>query len=45
MSRRSQAPKRVILPDPKHQNLMLAKFINMIMRDGKKSTAESIVYG
>ncbi|MGI9331022.1 MAG: 30S ribosomal protein S7, partial [Gammaproteobacteria bacterium] len=42
---RSQAPKRVILPDPKHQNLMLAKFINMIMRDGKKSTAESIVYG
>jgi len=45
MSRRSQAPKRVILPDPKHQNQMLAKFINMIMRDGKKSTAESIVYG
>ena len=45
MSRRSQAPKRVILPDPKHHNQMLAKFINMIMRDGKKSTAESIVYG
>ena len=45
MSRRSQAPKRAILPDPKHNNQMLAKFINMIMRDGKKSTAESIVYG
>ena len=45
MSRRSQAPKREILPDPKHNSEMLAKFINMIMRDGKKSTAESIVYG
>ncbi len=45
MSRRSQAPKRNILPDPKHGSGMLAKFINMIMKDGKKSTAESIVYG
>ena len=45
MSRRSQAPKRQILPDPKHGSEMLAKFINMIMKDGKKSTAESIVYG
>ena len=45
MSRRSQAPKRHILPDPKHGSEMLAKFINMIMKDGKKSTAESIVYG
>jgi len=45
MSRRSQAPKRAILPDPKHGSEMLAKFINMMMRDGKKSTAESIVYG
>ena len=45
MSRRSQAPKRTILPDPKHGSEMLAKFINMVMKDGKKSTAESIVYG
>ena len=45
MSRRSQAPKRQILPDPKHNSEMLAKFINMIMCDGKKSVAESIVYG
>jgi small subunit ribosomal protein S7 len=45
MSRRSQAPKRVILPDPKHSSDLLAKFINMVMKDGKKSTAEAIVYG
>jgi len=45
MSRRSQAPKRQILPDPKHGSQMLAKFINMIMCDGKKSVAEGIVYG
>ncbi len=45
MSRRSQAPKRSILPDPKHGSELLAKFINMVMKDGKKSTAESIVYG
>jgi small subunit ribosomal protein S7 len=45
MSRRSQAPKRVILPDPKHNSELLAKFINMVMKQGKKSTAESIVYG
>ena len=45
MSRRSQAPKRQILPDPKHHSEMLAKFINMIMCDGKKSVAEGIVYG
>jgi len=45
MSRRSQAPKRTILPDPKHGSQMLAKFINMIMHGGKKSVAERIVYG
>jgi small subunit ribosomal protein S7 len=45
MSRRSQAPKRVILPDPKHGSDLLAKFINMVMKEGKKSTAESIIYG
>ncbi|MBM4196692.1 MAG: 30S ribosomal protein S7 [Gammaproteobacteria bacterium] len=45
MSRRAQAPHREILPDPKHGSDMLAKFINMVMRQGKKSAAESIVYG
>jgi small subunit ribosomal protein S7 len=45
MSRRSQAPHRIVLPDPKHGNQMLAKFINMVMRRGKKSVAERIVYG
>jgi small subunit ribosomal protein S7 len=44
MSRRTQAPKRYILADPKHGSEMLAKFINMLMKDGKKSVAESIVY-
>jgi small subunit ribosomal protein S7 len=45
MSRRSQAPKRTILPDPKFDSLLLAKFMNMIMNDGKKSVAERIIYG
>jgi small subunit ribosomal protein S7 len=45
MSRRAQAPKRVILPDPKHGSELLAKFINMVMLSGKKSVAEGIVYG
>jgi small subunit ribosomal protein S7 len=45
MSRRSQAPRRLILPDPKYGNEMLTKFINMVMRSGKKSVAETIVYG
>ncbi|MCP4089123.1 MAG: 30S ribosomal protein S7 [Gammaproteobacteria bacterium] len=44
MSRRSQAPKRELLPDPKHGSQRLTKFINMIMKDGKKSVAENIVY-
>ena len=45
MSRRSQAPRRAVLPDPKYGNEMLAKFMNMVMRSGKKSVAERIVYG
>ena len=45
MSRRTQAPKRNVLPDPKYGNEMLAKFINMVMKSGKKSVAEKIVYG
>jgi small subunit ribosomal protein S7 len=44
MSRRTQAPKRELLPDPKHGSQRLTKFINMIMKDGKKSVAENIVY-
>jgi small subunit ribosomal protein S7 len=45
MSRRAQAPVREILPDPKFSNLMLAKFMNVIMKNGKKSAAERIIYG
>ncbi len=44
MSRRSEAPKRKILPDPKFGNLDLAKFINIVMKDGKKAVAEKILY-
>ena len=45
MSRRRQAEKREILPDPKFGDVVVTKFMNSVMRDGKKSTAESIVYG
>jgi len=45
MPRRREVPKRIILPDPKHGSEMLAKFVNMVMECGKKSTAERIVYG
>ena len=45
MSRRTRAPKRTILPDPKYGSDLLAKFMNMIMNDGKKSVAERIIYG
>jgi len=45
MSRRAAAPHRHSLPDPKFGNAMLAKFINMVMKSGKKSVAEKIVYG
>jgi small subunit ribosomal protein S7 len=45
MSRRAQAPVRSILPDPKFNNEMLAKFMNVIMKSGKKSAAERIIYG
>jgi small subunit ribosomal protein S7 len=44
MPRRREVPKRVILPDPKFGDLQISKFINMIMRSGKKSTAERILY-
>lgn len=45
MSRRRVAAKREILPDPKYHSEMLAKFINHLMLDGKKSIAEKVVYG
>ncbi len=44
MPRRREVPKRHILPDPKFGDQQIAKFINMIMRNGKKSTAERIMY-
>ena len=44
MPRRREVPKRVILPDPKFGSELLAKFINTIMKDGKKSIAEKVVY-
>ncbi len=45
MSRRREVPKRHLQPDPKYGDVRLAKFVNMLMLRGKKSTAESIVYG
>jgi len=45
MSRRHRAEKREIIPDPKFGDMVLSKFMNSIMKDGKKSSAESIVYG
>jgi small subunit ribosomal protein S7 len=45
MPRRREVPKREILPDPKFGNQEVAKFINVITTDGKKSVAERIVYG
>ena len=44
MSRRKSADRRTILPDPKFGSEKLAKFVNMVMERGKKSTAETIVY-
>jgi small subunit ribosomal protein S7 len=45
MPRRREVPKRKILPDPKYRDRLVAKFTNIIMLRGKKSTAEHIVYG
>jgi len=44
MARRRRAQKRVILPDPKYKNRVVAKFVNGMMYDGKKSVAETIFY-
>lgn len=45
MSRRHSAEKREINPDPKFGDMVVTKFMNAVMYDGKKSVAESIVYG
>jgi small subunit ribosomal protein S7 len=44
MSRRHAAVKRQVLPDPKFHNLVVAKFVNALMYDGKKAVAEAVVY-
>ena len=44
MPRRKEVPKRQILPDPKYKDQTIAKFINVMMHDGKKSVAENIMY-
>ena len=44
MSRKKQAPKRIMYADAKYQSLILTKFINFIMYDGKRSVAEKIIY-
>ena len=44
MSRKNSAPKRIFYPDPKYGSLILSKFINFIMYDGKKAAAEKIIY-
>ena len=45
MPRRRSPEKRKVLPDPKYKDVILAKFMNNLMKDGKKSVAEKIVYG
>jgi small subunit ribosomal protein S7 len=45
MPRRSEVPKREILPDPKYGSQDVAKFVNVLMTRGKKSVAEKIIYG
>ncbi|TES89990.1 MAG: 30S ribosomal protein S7 [Desulfobacteraceae bacterium] len=44
MPRRREVPERIIISDPKYNNKLVSRFIKSIMRDGKKSTAESILY-
>ena len=45
MPRRRVAAKRKILPDPKYQDRLVTKFVNVLMRKGKKSIAERVTYG
>ena len=44
MPRRREVPERITAPDSKYNSVLVAKFVNCIMRDGKKSTAESTLY-
>lgn len=44
MPRRRRVPKREILPDPKYKSTLITKFVSNLMKDGKRSTAESILY-
>ena len=44
MSRKKKAPKRIFYPDPRYKSLVLSKFINFVMYDGKKTSAEKIIY-
>ena len=44
MSRKNRAPKRILYPDAKYQSLILSRFINFVMYDGKKTAAEKIIY-
>ena len=45
MSRRHKAQKRELIPDPRYGDALLAKFINSLMKNGKKTTAEKVLYG
>lgn len=45
MPRGKRAPQRAVTPDPVYKSELLAKFINFVMQDGKKSTAQNVVYG
>lgn len=45
MPRRREVPKRKVLPDPKYRDRMVTKFSNVVMKNGKRATAERIVYG
>ena len=44
MSRKKRAPKKIFYPEAKYRSLVLAKFINFVMYDGRKATAEKIIY-
>ena len=45
MSRKKKAPKKIFYPDAKYSSTLLAKFINFVMYDGRKTKAEKIIYG
>jgi len=45
MPRRREVPKRRVLPDPKYNDVIVTKFMNVLMTEGKKSVAEQVVYG